>query len=283
MLNLLIRLVTALAAAGATASAAPPAPSAPLPPSELRPAAAVSTRITGADISWPQCPKWMGIPTRKGQGAPMPRRGAKFVVVGVTNGPGFYPNPCLGRQMRWVRSHHVYAAAYAMTTYPRARRVRTYGARGPHSHATLFGRLWNTGYAEARFNVATMKRVGLASPIVWVDVEPYPVAPWSSSKAHNAAVVQGAVKAYQNAGYRVGFYSTTLLWHEVVGDLRYGQPEWRTAGQTSLSSALRMCSRSTIQGGHAVMAQWWGPRRDFDVICPRVATAASLRTYFHKY
>ena len=245
--------------------------------------AATARPVVGNDISWPQCPEGMGIPSRQGEGKPMPPRSARYVVVGLTNGPGFYPNPCLRRQVRWVERHHRYGAAYAMTTYPTAAQVRRHGTTGPHSHRRLSGKLWNTGYAEGRFNVASMKRVGFTSPVVWVDVEPYPVAPWSRSRAHNATVVRGAVKAYQDAGYRVGFYSTQSLWAEVVGGLHYGYPEWRTAGATSRSSALHKCSHSSIQGGRAVMAQWWNDRYDFGVMCPGYGTSTMLSRYFHKY
>ncbi len=71
----------------------------------------VSTHITGADISWPECPKTTGIPSRRGEAKPMPARSARFVMLGLTNGPGFYPNPCLGHQLAWVKRHHTYAAA----------------------------------------------------------------------------------------------------------------------------------------------------------------------------
>ena len=245
--------------------------------------AVVANRVVGADISWPQCPKGTGIPTRQGEDKPMPAAGVDDVVVGLTNGPGFFRNPCLVDEVRWMKGHHVWSAAYAMTTYPSAARVRRYGDTGPHPHRQLAGKLWNTGYAQAGFNVATMKDVGLESPFVWVDVEPYPVSPWTRSTTNNAAVVRGAVRGYEDAGYRVGFYSTQSLWHQVVGGLHYGYPEWRTAGQTSMSAAQDKCSHDAIQGGPAVMAQWWGPRRDFDVMCPGYSRAARLRTYFHRY
>ena len=148
------------------------------------------------------------------------------------------------KQVAWVKNHHVWAGTYSMTTYPSARRIARYGATGPHTHRNLGGMLWNTGYAQAKFNVATAARVGLETPFMWVDVEPYPTHPWTSNKANNAAVVRGVVKGYEDAGYRVGFYSTQTQWAEVVGGLRYGYPEWRTAGQTSRSSALSKCDNA---------------------------------------
>ena len=250
------------------------------------PSVATATRphhVVGADISWPQCPKNVGIPSRRGLDKPMPLRTARYVVVGLTNGPGFFPNPCITSQVRWVKRHHVWTAAYAVTTYPRPRQLAKYGTTGPHSSTHLHGRLWNTGYAEAEFNVATMERVHLTSPIVWVDVEPYSVRPWTRNRARNAAVVEGAVQAYRDAGLKVGFYSTQLMWRGIVGRLRYGLPEWRTAGPRTMADALRMCSRDPIQGGRAVLAQWWNDDRDFDVTCPGHGSRAQLREYFHRY
>jgi hypothetical protein len=269
--------------AAATLAAASVVSVAPATQLVTEPATAATTRVVGGDVSWPNCPKGMGIPSRRSEGKPMPTADAKYVVIGLTNGPGFYPNPCLGSQVKWAKNHHMWTAAYAMTTYPTAARIRQHGTTGPHTHKYLYGKLWNTGYAQAQFNVASMKRVALTSPMVWVDVEPYPVAPWSSSRADNAAVVEGVVKGYQDAGYRVGFYSTQSLWAGVVGNLRFGYPEWRTAGQTSMSSALYKCDHYPIQGGRAVMAQWWDSQRDHGVMCPGYGTASTMKRYFHKY
>ena len=246
-------------------------------------AVAAPTRVTGADISWPQCPKGMGIPERQGEDQPMPLRTAKFVVVGLTNGPSFHPNPCLASQVGWIKRQHLRAAAYAVSTYPTRAEVRQHGSTGPHPHQRLSGRLWNTGYAAAQFNVATMERVELTSPIVWVDVEPYSVAPWSGTIGGNQAVVRGVVQGYRDAGLRVGVYSTQSLWAQIVGGLRLGLPEWRTAGQTTMGDALYKCSHYPIQGGTAVMAQWWGPHRDFDVMCPGYGRPAQLGKYFTQY
>jgi hypothetical protein len=239
--------------------------------------------VVGADISWPQCPKDVGIKSRRGMDLPMPRASARYVVIGLTNGPGFFPNPCIKSQVRWAKRHHVWTAAYAVTTYPRARQLAKYGTTGPHSSTYLHGKLWNAGYAEAEFNIATMKGVHLTSPIVWVDVEPYSVRPWTRHRTRNAAVVQGAVQGYQDAGLKVGFYSTQLLWRSIVDHLHYGLPEWRTAGPRTMAAALRMCSHDPIQGGRAVLAQWWDDDRDFGVTCPGHSSRPHLRKYFHRY
>jgi len=240
--------------------------------------------VVGNDVSWPQCPAGMGIPSRRSYGLPMPAASAKFVVIGLTNGPGFYPNPCLARQTRWAKARHVYTAAYAMTTYPTARQLSTYGLRGPYKGTSRTARLANTGFAQARYNLASMRRAGLASPIIWVDVEPYSVARWSRSITANRTVLAGVVRGYRSAGKRVGFYSTKALWAGIVGSTRYRLPEWRTAGPRSMATARGRCARSySFQGGPAVLAQWWTSTVDHDLTCPSSNTRALLNTYFHKY
>jgi hypothetical protein len=250
-----------------------------LPPAR----AATTTPVVGNDISWPECPKGLGIPSRRSEGKPLPPRTAKFAVIGLTNGPGYYPNPCLALQVAWAKRNHAYTAAYAMTTYPTSAQLRTYGRKGPWRGTDLASRLRNAGYAEARYNVASMRKTGLQSPIVWIDVEPYRWAPWTRSTAGNRAVVVGAMRGYTSAGIRVGFYSTSSMWRDIVGSVRFGLPEWHTSGQSSLAAAQRACSAPSFQGGRVVLGQWWSTVRDYDVVCPRFQTPTAMKSWFHKY
>lgn len=73
------RLIAVLALT--CAALAPIAPT-PLDAPPAAVAAASSAPLTGVDISWPQCPKGMGIPSRPTEGKPMPKKSARFVVVG---------------------------------------------------------------------------------------------------------------------------------------------------------------------------------------------------------
>lgn len=240
--------------------------------------------LTGQDISWPNCPKGMGIPARRTLGLPMPPASTKFVVIGLTNGPGFYPNPCLKRQVKWAKKHHTYTAPYAFATYPTAKQIKKYGSKGPYKATTTKNKLRNAGYAEAQFNVATMRKAGLTASFVWVDVEASRApAPWSTAKKRNTAVLDGLVAGYRKAGLRVGFYLTGYQWRTIIGSKHYGLPEWRTVGQVSKASALKMCAKPTIQGGQAVIAQWWDRKADHDVTCPKFSSTTKLKTYFTKY
>jgi hypothetical protein len=239
------------------------------------PAQAGADRLFGNDVSWPQCPKSGGV----GYGLPMPGTSSQFVVIGLTQGRGFVPNPCVRWQVDHAKRAHLYTAAYAFTTYPTWAQLKAYRGGGK----TAVQRLRNVGYAQARFNVATMRRAGLASPMIWIDVEPSKRQPWSKNRVHNAAVVEGAVRGYRRAGLKVGFYSTRYLWKSIVGDLRMELPEWRTAGARGKTVALQRCAEPPFQGGTAVISQWWTSRVDHNVTCPDQGSGTTMRQYFRKY
>ena len=234
-----------------------------VPPSFDRP-------VIGGDVSWPQCPKGMGIPGKRSLGSPMPLPSAEFVILGLTNGPAFTPNPCLADQVQWVKDRHLMASAYAVNSYPDDETLAEHGSDGPYDGSTRLGALKNVGYEQAMYNVATMRGAGLTTPMVWLDVEPVPVFEWSLDKEANAAVVEGAARGYTEAGYQIGAYSTPLLWDTVVGDFTLGGvPEWRAAGQTSVSEALSRCGADwSFQGGPGVIGQWVEDNRDRNVTCP---------------
>jgi hypothetical protein len=212
----------------------------------------------------------------------MPLASARFVILGLTNGPGFTPNPCLADQVEWVRSRHLMAAAYAVVSFPDRRTLADAGRRGPYDAGTRLGRLGNVGYQQAAYNVATMKASGLRTPIVWIDVESVSLLEWSPDPVANAAVVRGAARGYSAHGFGIGAYSTQALWQRVVGGLRLGIPEWRAAGQTSRAEALRRCGQSRMfQGGAAALTQWVESGRDHDVTCP--GAEVYLLGWFHQY
>ena len=223
--------------------------------------------VLGADISWPQCPPGMGIEHKESSGQPMPRADAEYVIVGLTNGPGFHANPCLADQVAYARDAGLLVAAYSVISWPDD------AAQAEH------GGLRGAGRAQAAFNLASMRAAGLESPIIWLDVESVPFYDWSTDVSANAEVVLGAARGYVEAGYRIGVYSTPAIWAGIVGDLSLGVPEWRAAGQTSRAEAESRCGPDwSIQGGEAVLAQWVEESRDRNVTCP--GTEARLGEYF---
>ena len=246
---------------------ATPRPSLKIPP--VSPLAKVSGPLIGNDVSWPQCPKGAGIPEKRTLGLPMPDSSARFIVIGLTNGPGFVANPCVADQVAFARSRRMLTAAYSVISGPT--RFSPRGVTGEQ-----------LGYQQAKFNIATMKKAGLVTPIVWLDVESVPHFDWSGDKAANAAVIRGAAKGYTDAGYAVGVYSTPYLFANVAGDLRLNVPEWRAAGQTSRAEALRRCRDDwVITGGRGILGQWVADSRDFNTTCP--GATAQLGRYFHQY
>jgi hypothetical protein len=237
----------------------------------------------GRDISWPQCPTNVGFGGRNGLGQPMPDPGVGFVVVGLTNGRAFTPNPCLGEHLAWVRNHVAAAAAYAFAAFPSRAQLRRHRNHGPYDGRTGFGALKNSGHAAARYNIRVMRQHGFTTPHVWLDVEPSSSHPWSHRRQLNRAVVRGWIRGYRDAGYTVGVYSTPLLWRHILGGFRPGLPEWRTAGPASPGAALAKCRGESIQGGPAVIAQWWTSSRDFDRLCPSAERRTTMATYFHQW
>jgi hypothetical protein len=272
LLALLLTLVAATLAATPRGAAA-----APHRPAEVR---SVAGLVVGGDVSWPQCPVGMGIPERRSLGLPMPGAKARFVVIGLTNGPAFTRNPCLASQVGWARDRALPVSAYAVATWPTARQLARRGASGPYAGTTLRSRLRNVGYSQGRYNLKRLASVGLTVPHVWIDVEHYSIRPWSNNRRNNRAVVRGIVRAYQDAGVSTGFYSTTLQWPDIVGTVRWGLPEWHTAGPRSKAVALSRCSEPSFQGGPVVLAQWWTDVADHDLVCPTGPAALGLTAFF---
>ena len=222
------------------------------------------TTAYGADISWPNCPKGVG---DRSLGLPMPTSAARFVVVGLTNGPAFTANPCLADQVRWVKARHLWAGAYSVISYPTPAQLKAYGGRGSGTQ-----RLFRVGAAQANRNVVAMRRAGLRPPMVWVDVEPVRSAPWSRSPAYNNAVVDGVVAAYKAAGLKVGFYSYAYGWREITGGRRLpSYPTWVPSGDDQRASALRRCAQRSFSGGPVWMGQWTAGDRDHNTTCPGVS------------
>jgi hypothetical protein len=238
--------------------------------------------VLGADISWPQCPRGMGIPERPTEGMPMPVDEAEYVVIGLTNGPAFTPNPCLADQVDWAAERELLVSAYSVLSFPTRAQLREHGATGPFDADSRLGALRNVGYQQARYNLANLDDAGFETPMVWLDVEPVTIWEWTGDLAANAAVVAGAARGYRDAGYEIGVYSTPYLWEQIVGDYALGIPEWRAAGETSRAEALSRCGDDwSIQGGTAVLGQWVADRRDHNVTCPGIA--ADLGRWFHQY
>jgi hypothetical protein len=232
------------------------------------------TSVYGGDISWPNCPRGMGTPERRSQGLPMPTAGARFVVVGLTNGPAFSPNPCLRKQVAWAKARHLWIAAYSVVSYPDSARLARYGGTGP-----LTRRLQRVGAAQAAFNLNTMRKAGLRVPLVWVDVEHVRGWAWSPDSRNNNALLNGMFAAHTAAGIRNGVYSYRYGWKEITGGRALpGVPVWATSGSNTRASAAARCSSRSFSGGPVLLAQWSDGRRDHNITCPRATRPGRART-----
>ncbi|WP_203335451.1 hypothetical protein [Nocardioides limicola] len=239
--------------------------------------------VYGGDVSWPNCRPGIGIPERETKGLPMPTDEAEFVIIGLTNGPGYFMNPCLDVQVAWAKQHQMMTSVYSVISFPDDLQLARHGDEGPFDPTTPLGRLRNAGHAQGTFNMNSMRVVGVQSPAIWLDIEPVKDWEWSDDTAANVAVIEGAIRAYTDAGYRLGIYSVPSLWRNIAGTWSPGLPEWRSAGQTSREQALTRCDgdQHAFQGGEPILAQWWDDERDHNLTCPGVG--AHLGRWFHQY
>ena len=196
---------------------------------------------------------------------------ASFAVLGLTDGGSFRPNPCLARQVASVKTRHLRAGAYAISTYPTNAELTRYGGTG-----TMTERLERVGAAQASFNLATMARGGLRSPMVWVDVEPRTKSPWSANADNNNAVIDGVIARYGASGVRAGIYSYNKAWKAITGTrVMPGVPTWVPVGHTGRAVAAATCAMASYAGGKPWLTQWTDGVRDYDLTCPGVSGRAA--------
>jgi hypothetical protein len=261
--------------AGVVPASAVDAPAAPDTP------AAVAAGVRGADISWPNCPKGMGVPGRRTLGLPLPTAKARFFVIGLTNGRAFTRNPCLAWHLKVAEDRGVHASAYTMLSYPNAAERRTHGWSGPFGTATYADRIANVGYAQAAFALDAMAAAKFASPFVWIDVEPRAERRWSRNLANNQALIRGALRAAADRGIGSGIYTYALAWRQIAGEMVVDVPLWapghsraRTFAAKKRQSAAS-CAREGFTGGPLVMTQWVWRDRDHNITCPAIESVTT--------
>ena len=220
----------------------------------------------GNDISWPQCPRGGG-----GYGLPGPMASASFAVLGLTDGGSLHANPCLAGQVASAHTRHLWTGAYAIVTYPTSAQLTRYGGTG-----TLPVRLGRFGAVQAVFNLATMARAGLRSPMIWVDVETRTQSPWSASAVNNNAVIEGVIARYQAAGIHAGIYSYDKAWKAITGGrVLPGVPTWVPVGTKGRTAAAATCTAVSFSGSKPWLTQWTDGVRDYNLTCPGVTGRAA--------
>ncbi|MGN6243502.1 MAG: cell wall-binding repeat-containing protein [Motilibacteraceae bacterium] len=252
------------------------------------PAAATTAHLLGHDVSWPQCPagSGMAIPGTSygvGYGLPMPPTTTQFVVIGLTDGLPLHRNHCLADQVAFVRANNLPRGAYTMAAYPTSAQLAAYGSSGPMNAGTLAGRLYNVGYAMARFDLGSLAATGLAVPFVWIDVEPRPGAPtppnWPlTSTANNRQVLLGIRAGFRAAGLGTGWYSTRSAWQAITGSWQDGDPMWKAGDYTGTgyAGALSICGTPSLNGGPIWMGQRVDGSYDLDATCLALPTFATI-------
>ena len=212
----------------------PGAPLVVVPPRE--PAAAVAG--VGYDISYPQCGR-------------TPPAGAAFGIVGVNGGAPRLSNRCFADQLAWARRTSGYAV-YVNTAY------------------TGIGDPVEYGRALADDAISRERAAGVRGIAMWwLDVEV--TNTWNGTAQENATVLDAMAARLQEAGVRVGIYSSPQQWAEIAGDWAPGLPVWNATGPGTRDSATASCTES-FAGSTSAIVQWversGGRTLDHNVVCP---------------
>jgi hypothetical protein len=214
----------------------------------LRPPGPAPRGAHGYDISWPQC---------SGSAAGVvPPGDPPYVIVGLTDGTGAAPNPCLDDQVAWAREHGTRIGVYLVAAYPSAAQLAA-ADDGPLAQcgAKQACRLRNVGAAEAAQAMSTIRGADIHPPLVWVDVEFRSDGPWSHHVAANLAVLQGIARGLRSARMRFGVYTTPLMWTDITGNYPLQVPNWLPTGDRSPRHARALCER-TATGGPTWLVQY---------------------------
>lgn len=235
---------------------------------------ATTSYTHGYDVSWPQC---SGRAARH-----MPSRGARYVILGLTDGSGHTVNPCLRSQLQWARQTSTPVGAYLVPSYPsrNQRLAARVGAFGK-CHRSRACQLHNDGASQAMDAVRTMRAAHVRAPMVWLDVEFRGYHPWTHNRFRNAAVIRGMVRTLQRHHIRFGVYSTSYMWHDLLGGYRLNVPNWLPAGHRRAAAARRMC-RQTATGGRTWLVQYTHSL-DEDLTCPVLNAVPGVRSSMWPY
>ena len=220
-------------------------------------AASSTTYTHGYDVSWPQC--------RGHHARHLPVGRASYVILGLTHGTGHTRNPCLRSQLQWAHHHHAKVGGYVVASYPSHRQMRLAGRIG-RCHGRSLCQLRTDGARQVLDGLRTLHRAHMRSPMLWLDVEFRSTRAWHRSNRHNRAVVQGMVQALRRNHKRFGVYTTSYMWHAIVGHYRLRVPQWLPSGTPNARRTKHMCRR-TATGGRTWLVQYTR-RLDENLTCP---------------
>ncbi len=225
-----------------------PVPPPPPPPPRTVTKAPYAAGSTGYDVSWPQCAKTGSATTKVLPADP------SFAVVGVNNGTISGFNSCFAAEAAWAGSN---LSVYIILQPAPGGTPVAYEADGPEASCAATSSEcegYNWGYNYARADIAFVSAGGLSPRVWWLDVET--AEGWPTAGVFqpvNAAIVQGALAAIQQAGDVGGIYCTWYQWGRITGSyVPSGHPPIWVAGAGALSggyySAQTYCVRAVLPG-----------------------------------
>lgn len=255
-----------------------------------KPSGSATKTPLGIDISWPQCGK--SVPTDQA-----------FGIVGVNGGLATTTNPCLKDQLVWASKSRggttqEKVQLYVNTANPGGLKTASWpqsnidpaGGTAPNPYGTCdasdsLACAWQYGWNRAledirdRFTPAAT-RAGLtssaASYIWWLDVETENTWKLSGSTfddQSNVADLEGMTAYFQQAGARVGLYSTGAQWSQITGNAvtpasnLNALTNWRPGG-ASQKTAQQACTAAPLTaGGKVVLTQFVSRGIDYNLSC----------------
>jgi hypothetical protein len=213
----------------------------------------------GHDISWPQCD------------GPFPAAGYGYGIIGVTGGRPFRANRCLAAEWRWATAHGSGGGVYVNLAAPKPGDPNAMtGPAGACGVTDLPCQFYNHSANNMRYALDVARSAGAdAAPMWWLDVEVLNY--WDHRDDLNALVVKAAAETLQQAGKRVGIYSTYLMWRRITGDAEFGLPIW-VAGAPTDGDAPAWCDgRKAFNGGQVWLVQSLPIQFDNNFACDPVA------------
>ena len=247
-----------------------------------------SSNSLGNDISWPQCGKKLPI-------------GQAFGIIGVNGGLANATNNCLSTQLLWANKSSGITSQpktqlYVNTANPGGLNTSSWpqsnvapnGNVAPNPYGNCDGLdslacAWQYGWNRAvedvhsRFRPAA-RAVSLSDdPTVyrwWLDVET--VNTWKTGpfgRRSNAADLEGMIAYLKySVGARVGLYSTSYQWGQIIGTLNPASnlnslDSW-LPGARSQTGAKNNCSLPPLTaGGKVTLTQFVSGTYDYDHSC----------------
>lgn len=199
----------------------------------------------GVDISWPNCSAKI-------------TRGAKFGIVGVTNGLGYSTNPCLSSEASKFSNLSLYVNTgwYINSSY--------INANSPHICAVGDNNClaYNYGYNAGLYAYDAANNAGVHSNTWWLDVETE--NSWSVDTLQNRNSIQGEYDALfmkiksTGATPVIGVYSTTYQWNAITGSWKNYWPSWGATIVSSSKQAAKYCTGHEFTGGKTWLIQYSG-------------------------